>query len=84
MSWHIDFTSAVRVDLFGLESEATEDLTNALVTWLDDGPPRQNKRTMLGIDFSETVIAERYLLAYVVDDEHQRFVLLWLRLKPGV
>ncbi len=83
MPWHVDFTSGVRVDLVGLESEASEALTNTLVTWLEEGPPRQNKRTMLDIDFYEAVVADRYLLAYVLDDERQRFVLLWLRVKPG-
>lgn len=38
---------------------------------------------MLDIDFYEAVVADRYLLAYVLDDERRRFVLLWLRVKPG-
>jgi hypothetical protein len=83
VSWQIEFTSGVRVDLVGLDSDATETLTSTLVTWLRDGPPQENRRTLLGMNFYEAVVAERYLLAYVVDDEHKRFVLLWLRHRPS-
>lgn len=83
MAWHVDFTSGVRADLVGLEPDATEALTDVLVTWLADGPPRTTLRTIRGIGFYEAVVAERYLLAYAVDDDRQRFVLLWLRHRPG-
>ncbi len=83
MLWHADFTSGVRADLVGLEPNVAEALTEMLVTWLADGPPRTNLRTMRGVDFHEAVVAERYLLAYAVDDKQQRFVLLWLRHRPG-
>lgn len=83
MTWHVDFTTGVRADLVGLPTEAAGVLTDALVAWLEDGPPRDNQRTLRGIDFYEAIIAERYLLAYIVDDARQRFVLLWLRHRPG-
>jgi mRNA-degrading endonuclease RelE of RelBE toxin-antitoxin system len=83
VAWHVDFTSGVRADLVGLEPDATEAVTDTLVTWLGNGPPRENRRVIRGIDFYETVVAERYLLAYVVDDDRQRFVVLWLRHRPS-
>jgi len=83
VTWHVDFTSGVRADLVGLGPDVTEALTDVLVTWLADGPPRSNPRTMRGIGFYEAVVGERYLLAYAVDDDRQRFVLLWLRHRPG-
>jgi hypothetical protein len=38
---------------------------------------------MLEITFHEATIADRLLLAYAVDDSRQRFVVLWIREKPG-
>ena len=38
---------------------------------------------MIDITFHEATILTRYLVAYVVDEERQRFVILWLRRKPG-
>lgn len=83
MTWHVDFASGVRADLVGLEPDITKTLTDPLVTWLADGPPRTSPRTVRGVDFYEAVVAGRYLLAYAVDGDRQRFVLLWLRHRPG-
>lgn len=83
MTWDVDFTTEVRADLVGLESVVSEALTDALVGWLDHGPPCQGERTLAGMTFYEEVIADRYVLGYAVDAGRQRFVLLWLRAKPG-
>ena len=83
MSWHLEYSSGVQVDLIGLDIDTSEALTSTLVTWLADGPPRENSRTLLGINFYEAVVAEHCLLAYVVDDERRRFMLLWLRHRPS-
>ena len=83
MAWHVDFTSGVRADLVGLESDITEALTDLLITWLAEGPPQTSVRTIGGMDFYEATVADRYLLGYSVDDGRSRFVLLWLRHRPG-
>ena len=51
MTWDIDFTTRFRGDLVGLESDADEAIMGVLVGWMSDGPPRENARTMLGIEF---------------------------------
>ena len=43
---------------------------------------RENARTMLGIEFYEAPVADRYLVAYSIDDVRERFVVLWLREQP--
>jgi hypothetical protein len=39
---------------------------------------------MIGITFYEATIAQHYLLAYTVDGDRQRFVVLWVCEKPGL
>lgn len=82
MTWDVDFATSIRADLVGLEPEVNEALLDKLVVWTEHGPPREGARTMQGITFYEAVVANHYLIAYSVDNDRQRFVLLWLRSRP--
>jgi mRNA-degrading endonuclease RelE of RelBE toxin-antitoxin system len=84
VTWGVDFTSRVRTDLVGLESDVHDAITETLLDWARNGPPRERGRTMQGIEFYEATVAERYLLAYSIDDARRTFVVLWIRQKPGV
>jgi hypothetical protein len=84
VSWDVDVTSAYRSDLVGLESDANEAIADAILGWLNQGPPRRNPRRMAGTVFYEEVIADRYLAAYTIDDVRQRFLMMWLRNRPGM
>lgn len=83
MTWEVDFTRRARSDLVGLDAEVHEALIDSLILWTADGPARENARTIIEITFYEATVAGRYLAAYVVDEERQRFAILWLRRKPG-
>ncbi|MGH9918682.1 MAG: hypothetical protein ACRD6W_07435 [Nitrososphaerales archaeon] len=83
MTLGIDFTSRVRADLVGLEEQAGEELTDILMTWVEDGSPRENRRQLGGIEFFEAIIAQRYLLGYIVRDDPPGVLLIWLRRRPG-
>lgn len=84
MTWGIDFTSRVRTDLVGLEEQTSEALTDTLMAWVENGPPRENRRQLGGVEFFETTIAQRYLLGYVVREDPPGVLLLWLRRRPGL
>lgn len=83
MTWGIDFTSQIRADLVGLEAEVVDLLTDTLVEWVQDGPPREKTRELAGMTFYEATIAERYLLGYMIKDDPLAVALLWLRRKPA-
>jgi hypothetical protein len=83
VTWGVDFAAQARSDLVGLESDVNQSLIGKLVTWMQDGPPRDGGRVMVGIEFYEEVVADRFLVAYTVDDSRQRLVILWLRNRPG-
>ena len=74
----------MRSDLVGLEEQASEILTDTLVAWVENGPPRENRRQLGGIEFFEASIAQRYLLGYIVREEPPGVLLLWLRRRPGL
>ena len=82
MSWEFDLTSTYRSDLIGLDADVDDAITNVITEWLRHGPPRRNPRNMAGTTFYEEVIDDRYLIAYMIDDVRQRFLLLWLRDRP--
>lgn len=84
MTWGIDFTSQVRADLVGLEEEASEELTDVLMAWVEDGPPRENRRHLGGFEFFEATVAQRNLLGYMVREDPPGVLLLWLRRRPGL
>ena len=83
MTWGVDFTTAARSDLVGLDSDVTSSIVDSLVEWSEIGPPRNNQREIAGITFYESAIADRYLVAFTIDDHRRRFALLWFRERPG-
>ena len=84
MTWGIDFTSRVRADVVGLEERDSEELTDTLMVWVENGPPRENRRQLGGVEFFEATIAQRYLLGYIVREDPPGVLLLWLRRRPGL
>lgn len=83
VTWDVDYTTRIRADLVGLDQSVNDALTDLVVEWLDQGPPLRGERTLGGITFYEEMVAERFLLAYMADRGRNRFVLLWLRARPG-
>jgi hypothetical protein len=82
VTWDIDFTTRFRADVVGIEAETDELIMADLLEWMSTGPPRDNPPTMLGVEFYEAPVADRYLVAYSIDDVRRRFVILWLREQP--
>lgn len=83
MTWSIAFTSQARADLVGLDTDASDAVTEALGGWMATGPPKENGRRLAGVLFYEATIVGRYLLGYSIKDDPPAFVVLWLRRKPG-
>lgn len=83
MTWGVDFTSQARADLVGLDADASDVLTETLISWMAIGPPRENGRRLAGVLFYEATVLGRYLLGYSIKDDPPAFIVLWLRRKPG-
>lgn len=82
MTWRIDYTSRVRADLIGLDPEVADTITDLLVAWTVEGPQKGGERVVGGMTIYEHVVEDRYLLGYMVDEQRQSLVLLWLRDRP--
>lgn len=82
MTWGVDYTSRMRADLVGLDSDVSNAITDLVVAWMAEGPPKELERVLAGLTFYEAPVAGRFLVGYMVDDKAPRFVLLWLRRKP--
>jgi hypothetical protein len=83
VTWDVDFTTQAREDLVGLDLELMEAITDTLIAWLAEGPPRQNERVLADIRFYEASVADRVILGYSVKEDPPAFALLWVRTKPG-
>jgi hypothetical protein len=83
VTWGVDFTTTARSDLVGLDSDVMTTIIDTLVEWSEVGPPRSNRREVAGIVFFESSIGEKYLTAYTIDESRRRFLLLWMRERPG-
>ena len=82
MTWGIDLTSIARSELVGLEPDVSDAVADILMSWLAEGPPREDGRTVMDIPFYEALVAEDHLLAYTVDEERRRLAVLWIRARP--
>ena len=83
MTWQVDFTPTIRSDLVGFDPLVHDALIDLLVEWTSHGPPREGERTLMDVTLYESELTDRYLVAYVIDDQRQRFALLWVRRRPG-
>jgi hypothetical protein len=69
VTWGVDFTTTAR----SLDSEVVTTIIDTLVEGSELGPPHSNQREIAGITFYESVIAERFLIAFTIDDSRRRF-----------
>lgn len=44
MTWGVDYTSRVRADLVGLDPDVGNAITDMVVAWMAEGPPREHER----------------------------------------
>jgi len=83
VTWGVDYTTRIQADLVGLDPDVGDAITEMVVAWMAEGPPSENERVVAGFTFYEAPVTDRFLIGYMADDKAQRFVLLWLRRKPG-
>jgi hypothetical protein len=46
----------MRADLVGLDSDISDAITDMVVAWMAEGPPRDNERALPGVTFYEAVV----------------------------
>lgn len=68
MSWEIRATRSVEPDLDKLSVDDQIAISNELLGWVEEGPPRQNRRDLAGAETYEDRLASGYLVNYFVDE----------------
>ncbi len=82
MTWTADYTRRIDEELIGIDPEIREAVTDLVKLWTETGPSRTNRHDVAEMELFETPVGARHLMGYIIDDERQRFALLWLREKP--
>jgi mRNA-degrading endonuclease RelE of RelBE toxin-antitoxin system len=82
VTWQIFVRSVAESDLERLSEDDQQTLTSALFAWVEQGPPRQTLRSVLGVAMFDDTIADGFRVTYVVDDEHRRVLVVRIQKGP--
>ncbi len=52
-----------------------------MFAWVEDGPPRQTLRDVLGVEMFDDDVPAEFRITYVVDDANERILVVRIR-KP--
>jgi len=50
-----------------------------MFAWVEDGPPRQTARDVLGVEMFDDDVPAGFRITYVVDDAHDRILVIRIR-----
>lgn len=82
MTWQIFVRAAAESDLESLVESDQRTLASEMFAWVDQGPPRQTLRDVLGVAMFDDTVAGGFRVIYVVDDEHRRVFVVRIRRSP--
>jgi len=79
VTWQIFVRAAAESDLERLSAIEQSTLASEMFTWVDDGPPRQSPRDVLGVGMFDDDVPGGFRITYVVDEEHERILVVRIR-----
>jgi mRNA-degrading endonuclease RelE of RelBE toxin-antitoxin system len=79
VSWRIFATAAADPDLAVLSDAQRASLNEDLFSWVETGPPRQHKRTLLELEVFEDVVPSGFRITYFVNGEEPYVAILRIR-----
>ena len=82
MTWRIFVRSIAESDLESLSGDDQRTLASEMFAWVEQGPPRQTLRDVLGVAMFDDTVADGFRVTYVVDDEHRRVYVVRIRRRP--
>jgi mRNA-degrading endonuclease RelE of RelBE toxin-antitoxin system len=78
--WRIFATATADPDFARLTDSERAAVNEDLFAWVENGPPRQNKRTVLDLEVFEEVVPSGYRVTYFVDEAEPYVAILRIRL----
>jgi mRNA-degrading endonuclease RelE of RelBE toxin-antitoxin system len=80
VSWRVFIRAAAESDLEGLSEADQQAVTTEMFAWVDQGPPLQTRREVLGIEMFDDSLPGGFRITYVTDEQNgQIFVLRILK-----
>lgn len=79
MRWRIITVDTAWSDVESLSESDRLAIADALVVWVDNGPPRSHRRLTAGAELFEDEVASRYQITYFVNEVEQYVALLRVR-----
>ncbi|MGH9269187.1 MAG: hypothetical protein ACRD0D_13565 [Acidimicrobiales bacterium] len=68
MTWRVFVRAAAEADFENLDPADQQAVSGELFAWTDQGPPRQTRRNVLGVEMFDDVVGGLYRIGYQVDE----------------
>jgi mRNA-degrading endonuclease RelE of RelBE toxin-antitoxin system len=82
VTWRVFVRGAAEADFERLDPNDQQVVSAELFTWIEQGPPRQTRRDVLGAEMFDDVVGGRYRIVYVVDEGQQSILVVTIRRRP--
>jgi mRNA-degrading endonuclease RelE of RelBE toxin-antitoxin system len=79
VSWRIFATATADPDFARLSDSERAALNEDLFLWVENGPPRANKHTVLDVEIFEDVVPSGYRIDYFVNEAEPYVAILRIR-----
>jgi mRNA-degrading endonuclease RelE of RelBE toxin-antitoxin system len=83
VTWRVFVRGAAEADFERLDPSDQQVVSAELFTWVDQGPPRQTRRDVLGVEMFDDVVAGSYRIVYFVDEGQQSILVVTIRRRPS-
>lgn len=79
MTWQIFVRAAAESDLDKLGKDEQNFVTAMMFEWVENGPPRQTQRDVLGVEMFDDRVTGGFRITYVLDEDNQRILVVRIR-----
>ena len=79
MTWRVFVRASAEADFERLDPVDQQAVSEELFAWVEQGPPRQTRRDVLGVEMFDDVVGDRFRIVYYVDEEQQNILVVQIR-----
>jgi mRNA-degrading endonuclease RelE of RelBE toxin-antitoxin system len=79
VTWQVFVRAAAESDLDRLSPDEQNVVTSGMFEWVENGPPRQTPRDVIGVEMFDDRVPGGFRITYVVDEENERILIVRIR-----
>jgi mRNA-degrading endonuclease RelE of RelBE toxin-antitoxin system len=83
VTWQVFVRAAAESDLEKLSDGDRNAVTSQMFAWVEVGPPRLTPRDVLGVGMFDDQLPGSFRVTYVVDEDHERILVVRIRKSVG-